>query len=76
MQHPQPARPKLVAAIQSPSDVVHSWVTVHEPSSGPIFYVVFRDGSVARGSKTEDGKTVWTSYLTTPDYSDIFRETV
>lgn len=74
MQHPQPARPKLVAAIQSPSDVVHSWVTVHEPSSGPIFYVVFRDGSVARGSKDADGNSVWTPYLSTPDYSLIFSE--
>lgn len=74
MQHPQPARPKLVAAIQSPSDVVHSWVTVGEPSSGPIFYVVFRDGSVARGAKDADGNTSWTPYLSTPDYSLIFSE--
>jgi hypothetical protein len=74
MQHPQPARPKLVAAIQSPSDVVHSWVTVHEPSSGPIFYVVFRDGSVARGSRTNSGQVEWSAYLTTPDYSAIFME--
>ena len=76
MQHPQPARPKLVAAIQSPSDVVHSWVTVHEPSSGPIFYVVFRDGSVARGSRTNAGQINWDAYLTAPDYTTIFTETV
>lgn len=74
MQHPQPARPKLVAAIQSPSDVVHSWVTVHEPGSGPIFYVVFRDGGVARGVQDVDGTTKWHKHLDAPDYSLIFSE--
>lgn len=63
---PQPVRPKLVAAVQSPSDVVSShW------NNGDV-YVVFRDGSVARGIWHASGKHVWEAHLPAPDYSALF----
>ena len=50
---PPVVRPKLVAAVQSPSDVVSSHY-----NNGDVI-VVFRDGSAARGIHHASGKHVW-----------------
>lgn len=68
-QYPPVVRPKLVAAVQSPSDVVSSHY-----NNGDVI-VVFRDGSAARGIHYASGKHVWELYLPAPDYSALFERT-
>ena len=64
MQH-QPARPKLVAAIQSPSDVVSSHIN-HDR-----LFLVFRDGSVCLMVIDTENPT-WEKVIVGPDYGTLF----
>jgi len=64
-QYAQVVRPKLVAAVQSPSDVVASHLADNQ------LLVVFRDGSVA-ATQLDEKTPTWTKVIAGPDYNEFF----